>query len=150
MFTATPQYCIEFSNSSTSYLSIYTCCGGVSCFYPPSRADTPPTSRHPRSRHPPDQAPPGSKHPPPESRPPPRPPKRSACWEIRATSGRYASYWNAILLLLLFISIIFEIKSFKTKFICYSLIFCWRRLPTKIDRSSELDKKKTLKNQLII
>ena len=25
------------------------------------------------------------------------PPQRSACWEIRATSGRYASYWNAIL-----------------------------------------------------
>ena len=23
-------------------------------------------------------------------------PQRSACWEIRATSGRYASYWNAI------------------------------------------------------
>ena len=26
------------------------------------------------------------------------PPLRSACWEIRATSGRYASYWNAFLL----------------------------------------------------
>ena len=25
------------------------------------------------------------------------PPHRSACWEIRPTSGRYASYWNAIL-----------------------------------------------------
>ena len=25
------------------------------------------------------------------------PPLRSACWEIRSTSGRYASYWNAIL-----------------------------------------------------
>ena len=25
--------------------------------------------------------------------------QRSACWEIRATSGRYASYWNANLLL---------------------------------------------------
>ena len=24
------------------------------------------------------------------------PPLRSACWEIRWTSGRYASYWNAI------------------------------------------------------
>ena len=24
-------------------------------------------------------------------------PLRSACWEIRSTSGRYASYWNAIL-----------------------------------------------------
>ena len=26
------------------------------------------------------------------------PPQHSACWEIRPTSGRYASYWNAILL----------------------------------------------------
>ena len=25
------------------------------------------------------------------------PPGSSACWEIRATSGRYASYWNAFL-----------------------------------------------------
>ena len=32
--------------------------------------------------------------------PSPRPgtPRASACWEIRSTSGRYASYWNAILL----------------------------------------------------
>ena len=26
------------------------------------------------------------------------PPPSSICWEIRATSGRYASYWNAFLL----------------------------------------------------
>ena len=26
-------------------------------------------------------------------------PLRSACWEIRATSGQYASYWNAYLFL---------------------------------------------------
>ena len=25
-------------------------------------------------------------------------PRSRACWEIRSTSGRYASYWNAILL----------------------------------------------------
>ena len=25
------------------------------------------------------------------------PPGSSACWEIRATSGRYACYWNAFL-----------------------------------------------------
>ena len=30
-------------------------------------------------------------------------PLRSACWEIRSTSGRYASYWNAILLRLRFL-----------------------------------------------
>ena len=38
----------------------------------------------------------------PRSRPPgsrPSPPKGSACWEVRATSGRYASYWNEILIL---------------------------------------------------
>ena len=48
----------------------------------PPRADTPQT-RHP---HPPEQAP---------------PPLHSASWEIRSTSGRYASYWNAILLQIL-------------------------------------------------
>ena len=35
---------------------------------------------------------------------PPRqvhPPGSSACWEIRATSGRYASYWNAFLFIYL-------------------------------------------------
>ena len=74
--------------------------GGVSaqCMlgYPPGpEADTPQT----RGRHP---SPPRadtpweqnlSKQPPPN-----RPPLRSACWEIRATSGRYASYLNAYLL----------------------------------------------------
>ena len=53
---------------------------------------------------PPDQAPPWDQAP---FRPdtPPRPdlpleqtPQSSACWEIRSTSGQYASYWNAILL----------------------------------------------------
>ena len=43
---------------------------------------TPPRAGTPRSRHPP-----GRRH----------PPLRSACWEIRSTSERYASYWNAIL-----------------------------------------------------
>ena len=38
---------------------------------------------------------PGQVHP--QTRYPP-PPRSSACWEIRATSGRYASYWNAFLL----------------------------------------------------
>ena len=38
----------------------------------------------------------------PQSRHPPKeqtPPRRRACCEIRSTRGRYASYWNAILLL---------------------------------------------------
>ena len=58
----------------------------------------PPGSRPPRSRPPPEQAPPWEQtllvHTPPGSRHPP--PLCSACWEIRSTSGRYASYWNAI------------------------------------------------------
>ena len=80
----------------------------------PLGADTPPPSRHPlgadtpQSRHPPwEQTPPRSRHPPslgtdtPRSDTPPPPgadttPHR-ACWEIRSTRGRYASYWNAIL-----------------------------------------------------
>ena len=61
--------------------------------------------------HPPsDQAPPPTRHPlPSRTRPRPRPctpeqtppgtrhPLRSVCWEIRSTSGWYASYWTAIL-----------------------------------------------------
>ena len=33
----------------------------------------------------------------PDTPPDQGPPLRSACWEIRSTSGRYACYWNAIL-----------------------------------------------------
>ena len=50
---------------------------------------------------PPRSRPPGADTPPPREQTPPRSrhaPPRSACWEIRSTSGRYASYWNAILL----------------------------------------------------
>ena len=67
--------------------------------------------RHPRQQTPPqDQTPPPrTRHPLPRCRYPlpwsrhtpeltPNPPPRSACWEIGATSGRYASYWNAYLL----------------------------------------------------
>ena len=38
-----------------------------------------------------EQTPPGSRHPRPWCR---------ACWEIRSMRGRYASYWNALFLLL--------------------------------------------------
>ena len=81
--------------------------------YPPGPG-TPPLEQTPFwSRHPQEQAPPGTRYPSPRSRHPPprdqahppgadppgsRPHLRSACWEIRSTSGRYASYWNAILL----------------------------------------------------
>ena len=61
---------------------------------------------HPRTRHPPGQTPPSGADPPREQTPPrvdtpspgaDTPPRRRACWEIRSTRGRYASYWNAIL-----------------------------------------------------
>ena len=47
----------------------------------PPGADTPQEQTPPRSRH---------------------PPLHSACWEIRATSGWYAFYWNAYLSLIFF------------------------------------------------
>ena len=58
-----------------------------------------------QTRHPLDQAAPQTRHTPPRPAPPdqanpPRPgthPRHRACWEIRSTRGRYASYWNAIL-----------------------------------------------------
>ena len=54
-------------------------------------ADTPWTRGRypPQSRPPWEQTPPGTRG--------RYPPRCSACWEIRATSGWYASYWNAIL-----------------------------------------------------
>ena len=70
---------------------------------------TPPTADTPRSRHPTprEQTTPQSRQPPRADTPPgadsPAPPgvdtpQHRACWEIRSTRGRYASYWNAILL----------------------------------------------------
>ena len=59
----------------------------------------PPEQTHPPrpgTPHPPDKVPLGADTP--QTRPPrPGTPLHSACWEIRSTSGRYASYWNAIL-----------------------------------------------------
>ena len=54
---------------------------------PGSRHHPPGTSHTPRSRHPPPGTP-RNRH----------TPRNKACWELRSTSGRYASYWNAILL----------------------------------------------------
>ena len=57
------------------------------------------TSPGPEAGNPPDQR---TVPPPPRADSPLAPeagtPRHSACWEIRATSGRYASYWNAILI----------------------------------------------------
>ena len=71
--------------------------------YTPQDQVLPPDQLHPlepgtHQIHPPDQV-----HPPPDQVNHPRtpstryPPRGTACWEIRSTRGRYASYWNAIL-----------------------------------------------------
>ena len=60
---------------------------------PPSRHPTPPDQAPPLPDPLPDQAPPGADTPPP----------READCSIRLTSGRYASYWNAFLFLLLLV-----------------------------------------------
>ena len=62
----------------------------------------PPGADPPGIRHPLGADPPWSSHPLGVDTPSPHsgsrhPPLHSACWEIRSTSGRYASYWNAIL-----------------------------------------------------
>ena len=76
----------------------------------------PPSSKTPRTRHPRTRYPFGSRLPllepgtplgayPPET----TPPLHSACWEIRSTSGRCATYWNAILLIF-----VLNIRAFNT------------------------------------
>ena len=57
---------------------------------PPRTRHPPPGTRLPWSRQPLDQTPPSG----------PDPPPREADSSIRSTSGRYASYWNAFVLLL--------------------------------------------------
>ena len=47
----------------------------IACWDTPQRAEPSPGADTPKNRH----------------------PQLNACWEIRATSGRYASYWNAYL-----------------------------------------------------
>ena len=68
--------------------------------YPPG-ADPPRPGTPPKDQvHPRDQVhPPGTRYTPLEQTTPPDqvPPRSRACWEIRSTCGRSASYWNAIL-----------------------------------------------------
>ena len=69
---------------------------------PPGTRYTPLDQVHsPRTRYPPRPGtPPRAQVHPPVPGTPPRTrytPRRRACWEIRPTRGRYASYWNAIL-----------------------------------------------------
>ena len=58
----------------------------------PLQDQTTPRSRPPGARSPFSRPTPRTSQCPTRSRPP-----SSACWEIRATTGRYASYWNAYL-----------------------------------------------------
>ena len=51
---------------------------------------------------------------PPPTRGRPIPPRSSACWEICATSGRYASYWNAVLFISIFFFTLFIKKRIST------------------------------------
>ena len=88
--------------------------------YTSPRPGTPPVTRYTpwdQVHTPPDQVhPPGPGTPPrtryssldqvhpPGTRLDQVPPRRRACWEIRSTRGRYASYWNAILLKCVFLA----------------------------------------------
>ena len=62
----------------STHLGRYTPCSG-----------TPPRQVQPLGRYPPGRY----------------PPRSSTCWEIRPTSGRYASYWNAFLFSTMFLGI---------------------------------------------
>ena len=69
---------------------------------PPGRYTprSPPPGTPPVGTPPPRQVRPSGRYTPDRYTPPgqvPHHPGSSACWEIRATSGRYASYWNAFL-----------------------------------------------------
>ena len=69
------------------------------------QAGLPPREQEPLwEQAPPEQASPWEQTPlqeqtPPKSR---HPPQCRACWEIRSTHRRYASYWNAILFIIVF------------------------------------------------
>ena len=69
---------------------------------PPPEVDTPweqtpPEQTPPQEQTPPEQTPPLRQTPWKQTPPRADTPPRRACWEIRSTRGRYASYWNAIL-----------------------------------------------------
>ena len=90
----------------------------------PSGKQTPPQkqtalgSRHPSGK----QTPPGGRHPPKVNTP-----LCSACWEIRATRGQYASYWNAYLF-----GIIFSHKLHENE----KKVLRWRRTSLASHRSA--------------
>ena len=69
----------------------------------PPGSYTPPGQVHPLGRYTPGQV-----HPPTHL-------QSSACWEIRATSGRYAAYWNAFLFIELHVLSSSSLKFFQLK-----------------------------------
>ena len=87
-------------------LCFYTCLSVIAVHrggLPQCMLGYPPRTRYPQEQFTipsQDQAPPWSRLLPQNRQPlgvyTPHPPG-SACWEIRSTSGRYSSYWNAIL-----------------------------------------------------
>ena len=81
--------------------------------YHPQGPGTPSRTRHPRSRHPLGPGTPLGAD---------TTPLHSACWEIRSTSRRYASYWNAILFIYFLLSILCSVnidtKGFLSSFKC--------------------------------
>ena len=79
----------------------------------PPWAGTAPSKYTPRLVHPHGQVPPGS----------------SACWEIRTTSGRYASYWNAFLYLYYLLINSLTCLCFGVMYTCaFNVIFKWKLL----------------------
>ena len=73
---------------------------------PPWQGDPPTGKETPRQGDPPGKDTPhwqGDPYPTgKETTPGKETPRRNACWEIRSTSGRYASYWNVILVFICF------------------------------------------------
>ena len=98
-----------------SHVSVILFTGGGSASVHAGIPPPLPWQQNPLARRPPPQKvdPPWQGRPPQQGRPPPSkadppwhgrpPPLCSACWEIRSTSGWYASYWNAILVFFLFL-----------------------------------------------
>ena len=81
------------------------------------------------TRPPPGPDPPGPGTTPPDQTPPPGAgtTQCTACWEIRSTSGWYASYWNAILLLYILIYVIL----FSVLRVGFSSLFSFHLVKTK-------------------
>ena len=89
----------KFAKVMFLHLSVSHSVHGGCLPHPPEQTSPPPGTDTPRSRHAPrSRHHPRSRHTPQEQTPPlEQTPPHSACWEIRATSGQYASYWNAYL-----------------------------------------------------